>query len=320
VKNAQVLRQHGLKAKKSFGQNFLEDKSILARIAALCDVKPGATAVVEIGAGLGALTASLVEAGGHVVALERDRDLAPLLRARFQNTPQVEVVEANALTMDLHVLAARLGKLTVCGNLPYHLTSPLIFLALDQVTAWRRLVVMVQKEVADRMVAPPDNRTYGLLSVLLQGQLQVRRALDVPPHAFHPRPKIWSSVVTMEPLENPVPGADLPAYRRVAKAAFSARRKTLRNTLRNLLGETLDQVLTQAGVDPGKRAETLSAADFGRLTLAAVAANAPGLRAPPPPAEDDAPRRTKNKKYDPDANNDHDDLDDNQDDDDAGAP
>jgi 16S rRNA (adenine1518-N6/adenine1519-N6)-dimethyltransferase len=268
--NASILKAKGLKAKKSFGQNFLEDRTVLERIADLCEITPQQNHVLEIGAGLGALTAVLADRGAHVVAIERDRDLAPLLRARFQDKPAVEVMEANALVMDLPSLAARAGsKLTVCGNLPYNLTSPLIFRALAQIGSWHRLVVMVQKEVADRMVAAPGNRTFGLLSVMLRGQLQVRSAFDVPPHAFHPRPKVWSSMVVMTPRETPVDGAMLPTYGRVAKAAFAGRRKTIRNGLKPLF-DNVDAVLADAGIDPGIRAETLDIDVFGRLAIVAA--------------------------------------------------
>ncbi|MBI5493485.1 MAG: ribosomal RNA small subunit methyltransferase A [Deltaproteobacteria bacterium] len=288
MKNAALLRSQGLRAKKSFGQNFLEDRAALERIAALCDVGPGHRHVVEIGAGLGALTAALAERGAHVFAMERDRDLAPLLRARFSGRDDVEILEANALVMDLRVLADKHGPLTVCGNLPYHLTSPLVFRALDQLDAWRRLVVMVQREVADRMVAGPGSRTYGLLSVMLQARLRVQKALDVPPGAFHPPPKVHSAVVVMTPRADPPVGAELPQYRALARAAFAGRRKTLRNGLKALLGDPA-ALLERAGVDGGVRAETLDVKTFARLARCAAELGL-ASSAPPPgePDDDDA--------------------------------
>lgn len=279
MKNAHLLRDAGLKAKKSFGQNFLEDAAILGRIKDACALRPG-TAAVEIGAGLGALTAVLAETGAHIYAVERDRDLCPLLRQRFANAPNVTILEANAMTLDLAPLAARHGPLTLCGNLPYHLTSPLIFGALDQLPHWTRLVVMVQREVAHRMSADPGSRTFGLLTVLLGGRLSMGHLFDVPPHAFHPAPKVHSAVVRLTPRPTPLPGAELPAYAAVARASFSARRKTLRNTLR-LLGLNTDALCAAAGVDPGARAETLSLLQFGRLAQVATDMGwkrAPGAR------------------------------------------
>ncbi|MEW5848534.1 MAG: 16S rRNA (adenine(1518)-N(6)/adenine(1519)-N(6))-dimethyltransferase RsmA [Myxococcota bacterium] len=283
AKNAPLLAAQGLKAKKSFGQNFLEDQGALRRIAQLCQVRPDARVVVEIGAGLGALTAALVESGAHVLAVERDRDLVPILQDRFRNTPDVEILEANALTLDWPALHARHGTLTICGNLPYHLTSPLLFNALEHASLWRRLVVMVQKEVAERMAASPGNRTYGLLTVRLAARLNVQKAFDVPPGAFHPPPKVTSSVVLLTPRPDPVPGGELPAYPRVVKAAFAARRKTLRNGLKPILGEHVDEVLSQAGVDGKARAETLSPEQFGALARAA----APHLSTAPAPPDSD---------------------------------
>lgn len=283
MKNASLLKSQGLRPKKSFGQNFLEDKQVLARIAQRCRVTPESRVVVEIGAGLGALTASLLEDGAHVIAIERDRDLAPLLRARFQNNPEVEVHEANALTMDFNAFFEKHGLLTVCGNLPYHLTSPLIFRALDHVHTWRRLVVMVQKEVADRMAADEGSRTYGVLSVLLRSRLTVEKAFDVPPGAFHPPPKVWSSVVVMTPREKATEGSELPAFKRVVKALFAARRKTVRNGLKVLVDEA-ETHLRAAGIDPGARAETLDLDAFGRLAKVVQP-----LLTSPAPAEEDTP-------------------------------
>jgi 16S rRNA (adenine1518-N6/adenine1519-N6)-dimethyltransferase len=263
-RSSQLLKARGLRPKKSFGQNFLDDPHILGRIADLCQIRDGTRVVVEIGAGLGSLTAALASAGARVVAIERDRDLVPLLRARFQDVPAVEVLETNALTMDFEALHRCHGTLVVCGNLPYHLTSPLIFRALDHLHTWRRLVVMVQQEVAERMAAEAGSRTYGLISVMLAGRVHVERAMDVPAGAFHPPPKVKSSVVVMVPRTQPLAGSDLPEFRAVARAAFSGRRKTLRNSLKALLGQP-ERFLASAGINPQARAETLSGGDFGRL-------------------------------------------------------
>src|SRR5438309_7184944 len=159
---AELLRRHGLRPKKEWGQNFLGDPRILGELAALAGLKPGET-VVELGAGLGHFTRALAATGARVVAVERDRELVPILRAEL---PAVEVAEADAKSFDLRAIAARAGRRVVlCGNLPYHLSSPILFHLLDQREALRRAVLLLQREVAERIAALPGGREYGLLSV-----------------------------------------------------------------------------------------------------------------------------------------------------------
>jgi 16S rRNA (adenine1518-N6/adenine1519-N6)-dimethyltransferase len=265
--DATALRAAGLRPKKSLGQNFLEDPRVLGRIVDLCQLPPGAPPVVEVGAGLGALTAALAGRGAHVVALERDRELCPLLRARFAETPLVEVVEGDALAADLRALHQRLGPLTLCGNIPYNLTSPLLAWALGARETWVRTVFMVQREVADRLVSPPGGEAYGALTVSVGAWLTAQRALLVSAGAFHPPPKVGSAVVVLQPRATVAPGVDSPAFSAVVRATFSRRRKTLRNGLKLLVPDP-DRVLDEAGVDGSLRPEVLGVAEFGRLALA----------------------------------------------------
>jgi 16S rRNA (adenine1518-N6/adenine1519-N6)-dimethyltransferase len=264
VKPAELLRRHGLHPKKEWGQNFLGDEHLLAALAALARLRSGDW-VVELGAGLGHFTQSLAATGAHVVAVERDRDLAPILRERL---PAVEVVEADAKSFDLRAVSARAGqRVVVCGNLPYHLSSPILFHLLDQRQSVRRAVLLLQREVAHRIAAPPGGRDYGLLSVLLQHVADPKLALSVPRHAFTPPPEVESAALVLEFLEKPrAEVRDEARFRTLVKAAFSQRRKTLRNSLRMMPGAR--EALEKAAIDPQRRAETLSVEEFASIERA----------------------------------------------------
>jgi 16S rRNA (adenine1518-N6/adenine1519-N6)-dimethyltransferase len=263
VKPGELLRRHGLRPKKEWGQNFLGDEGVLERLAALARLHPEDW-VVELGAGLGHLTRTLGATGAHVVAVERDRELAPVLRAEL---PGVEVVEADAKTFDLREVARRAGrKVVLCGNLPYHLSSPILFHLLDQRDAVARAVLLLQREVAERVAAPPGGRDYGLLSVLVQQVAGASIGMSVPRHAFTPPPEVESSALVLEILERPRAEVhDEQRFRALVKAAFAQRRKTLRNTLKGMV--SADAMLA-LGIDPGRRAETLSLAEFAALANA----------------------------------------------------
>src|SRR5512138_953914 len=227
-----LLERHGLRAKKSWGQNFLGDEAILDDIARLAAARAG-DLVVELGAGLGHLTVRLLARGARVVAVERDRDMAAVLRAELGD--RVALLEADAARLDLARIArdhgAPAGRLAVVGNLPYHLTSPILFSLLDQAAAVERAVLLVQREVAERLAARPGTRELGLLSVLLQREADVSIERIVPPGAFVPPPKVESAVVCAlfrEPADAVVSGA---RFRKLVKAGFGQRRKTLRNAL-----------------------------------------------------------------------------------------
>ncbi len=265
-----LLRKYGLRAKKSWGQNFLGDETILDDIARLAVPEPGQR-VVELGAGLGHLTARLLARGAEVVAVERDRDMARVLRGELSD--RITLLEADAARLDYAALAAPAGRVAVVGNLPYHLTSPILFSLLDQAAAVSRAVLLLQLEVAERIAAGPGSRDHGVLSVLLQQRAEVTVERLVPPGAFHPPPRVKSAVtlVAFGPPRAEV--RDEVLFRRLVKAGFAQRRKTLGNALRasRLAGpEALARALTAAGIDPARRAETLSVDEWARLARTLV--------------------------------------------------
>jgi 16S rRNA (adenine1518-N6/adenine1519-N6)-dimethyltransferase len=261
VKPAELLRRHGLRPKKDWGQNFLGDEEVLAGLASLARLRPGDW-VVELGAGLGHFTRALVATGARVVAVERDRELAPILRSQL---PTVEVVEADAKSFALQgTLRNSADKAIVCGNLPYHLSSPILFHLLHHRAAIRRAVLLLQREVAERVAAPPGGRDYGLLSVLVQHVADVRIGLHVDRRAFTPPPEVESSALVVDFL--PAPRAEVRDERRfraLVKAAFAQRRKTLWNALKAMPGAR--EALERAGIDPQRRGETLSVAEFAAV-------------------------------------------------------
>jgi 16S rRNA (adenine1518-N6/adenine1519-N6)-dimethyltransferase len=250
------------RARKRFSQNFLHDAHYVARIVAAIDARPG-DRIVEIGPGLGALTAPLIERAGHLTAVEIDRDLAARLRARF-TSQQLTLIEGDALKLDWAALAeAQPRPLSIVGNLPYHISTPLLFALLPVAHRVRCQHLMLQREVVDRIVAAPGSREYGRLSVMLQFRYRVARLFAVPAGAFSPPPKVQSAIVRMVPIATEeLPAVDAEAFARVVAAAFGQRRKTLRNALAPLLGEAQ---IRAAGVDPAARAETLPVAAFVAL-------------------------------------------------------
>jgi 16S rRNA (adenine1518-N6/adenine1519-N6)-dimethyltransferase len=241
--------------KKRLGQHFLTDRHYLERIVAEIDPRPG-DAMVEIGPGPGALTERLAQVVHPLHVVEIDRALAADLRSRF--APEAVVVhEGDALAFDLATLPA---GLRVVGNLPYNVSTPLLFHVADFAPRIRDCVFMLQKEVVDRMVAAPGTPEYGRLSVMLQYRFAMTLAFRVPPGAFTPPPKVDSAIVRLQPLGAARPVArDEDRFARIVAAAFMQRRKTLRNALRNLVDET---AFARAGIDPGLRGETLSVAQF----------------------------------------------------------
>lgn len=267
-----LLRKHGLTPKKSFGQNFLVNVGVVEKIAEACvpDPERGRATVVEIGAGTGALTAALVERAGLVVAIERDRDLFPVLEDTF--APEVgagtlRLVEASATHTDFVALLRDLpAPRTLAGNLPYQITGQLVELAVGLAPLVARAVFMVQEEVADRLVAAPGSKDYGALSVFTQAAFDVARVVRVSPGSFHPPPKVTSAVVALVPHATPRAVED-ETFRKVVKLAFAMRRKTLRNAWR-ALGERGEAAAIEAGIDLGLRGEVLSVEDFGRVAAA----------------------------------------------------
>ena len=259
----------GFRARKRFGQNFLVDAHYVRRIVDAIGPQPGDN-LVEIGPGMGVLTAPLIERAGHVATIEIDRDLAAALRERF-DAQALALHEGDALDFDF----ARLGPaLRVVGNLPYNISTPLLFHLLAYADRLRDVHVMLQKEVVARMAARPGSSDYGRLSVMLQVSFAVERLFVIPPGAFRPAPKVDSAFVRLTPLAEHAPAiTDRALFARVVAAAFGQRRKTLRNALASICDEA---ALRAAGIDPAARGETLAVGDFVRLANALAASLALG--------------------------------------------
>ena len=262
------------RARKRFGQNFLHDPGIIHRILTAVAAKPGQH-LVEIGPGRGALTAGLLQAAGALDVIELDRDLVGPLAERLAGLGRLHVHQADALTFDLCGLlpanaAAAGARLRLVGNLPYNISTPLLFRFLAQMDCIADMHLMLQKEVVDRMVAAPGSKVYGRLSVMVQSRCAVQRVLAVGAGAFVPAPKVASAVVRLSPLRPPpVVIVDAGLHARIVAAAFAQRRKRLSNSLRGLVQPAL---LKRCGLDPGARAEQIAVVDFARLANAAVEA------------------------------------------------
>jgi 16S rRNA (adenine1518-N6/adenine1519-N6)-dimethyltransferase len=249
---------YGHQPRKRFGQNFLAGAHYAARIVDAIDPRPG-DHVVEIGPGLGALTGTLIERTGRIDAIEIDRDLAARLRERHAPA-QLALHEADALTFDFATLGS---DLRIVGNLPYNISSPLLFHLASLESRLQDIHVMLQREVVARMTASPGTRDYGRLTVMLQARFRVTRLFTVPAGAFRPVPKVESAVARLVPLGAGRPAiADEALFARIVAAAFGQRRKTLRNALSAIADEAM---LRAAGIDPAARGETLSVDDFVRL-------------------------------------------------------
>jgi len=268
-----LLARYGLHAKKSFGQNFLVSDRALRAIAD-ATVSSDEDWIVEIGAGLGTLTARIAErvTAGKLIALEPDPDMIRVLRAELGEVDNLEIAQVDALRYDLRAVASLGKQITVCGNLPYHLASQLIFKVIDARDVIRFAVFMIQKEMADRIVAKPGTKEYGALGVMVRTYCDVSTVIKVSAGSFVPPPKIDSTVVKLVPLANAQPRvriADHAHYSKVVHAAFGQRRKTLRNALRAVWpDERVDAALSQSEIDGGRRGETLDIVEFGRLAEA----------------------------------------------------
>ena len=257
------------RAKKRFGQHFLTDPRILSRIADGLAITPTDT-VIEIGPGRGALTEALLSRAGRVIAIEVDRDLVPILRSRWADDPRLMVVEGDVLEKDLGALAN--GPFLLAGNVPYNITTPILFHALTRPRP-ARAVYLVQLEVALRAAAAPNDEAFGALSVNLQAVAQVELLFRVPAGAFTPPPKVESAVIRVTPRLDPVIEADEEEpYRLMVQGAFGLRRKQLKRVVRTLWSLDAEQaggVVDRAGLDPEARPETLSPSDFAALLRAA---------------------------------------------------
>lgn len=250
--------------RKSLGQHFLTDRRILARIVDALDPQRGET-VVEVGPGRGALTELLHKRAGRVIAIEYDRALAAVLRERYADS-NVEIVEADVLETDLGAAAG--GPYALIGNVPYYITTPILFHALRRPRA-TRAVYLVQREVADRMTAPAGTKAYGALSVNVQALATAETVFRVPAGAFHPAPKVDSAVVRVTPRADPVVGPEEEqGFRQLVQGAFGMRRKQMRRVLRGLQAMTAEKaegLLGEAGIAPDARPETLAPVQFAAL-------------------------------------------------------
>jgi len=265
-----LLRDAGLRPKRSFGQNFLVAAPIARTIAIACvpDDEVGRARVIEIGAGTGTLTRLLAERARTLVAIERDRDLVPLLERELASCA-ARVIEADAQSADLVQLlgdADADSPRVLCGNLPYALTGPLLRRAVELVGHVERVVFMVQQEVADRLAATPGTKSWGALSVFVRAAYDVRRLLRVPPGAFYPAPEVTSALVELVPA-NPPRATETDAFRALVRSAFQQRRKTLRNAWARLAPDavTLEQAAARAGIALEARGETLDVPAFARM-------------------------------------------------------
>ncbi|MDK2124997.1 16S rRNA (adenine(1518)-N(6)/adenine(1519)-N(6))-dimethyltransferase RsmA [Parachitinimonas caeni] len=249
--------------RKRFGQNFLQDRGVITDIVSAIDPKSD-DPLVEIGPGLAALSQPLMDRVKVLHAVELDRDIVKHLTRRFP-AERLRVHNCDALAFDFRGLRDEIApgkQIRVVGNLPYNISTPLLFHLASQSDAISDMHFMLQKEVVDRMVAEPGNTDYGKLSVMLQFRFYMEKLLDVPPHAFDPPPKVDSAVVRLIPLPQPLADIPVEALEKVVTQAFTQRRKTLRN---NLKGWFDDTTLESLGINPGARAENLSVMDYIKL-------------------------------------------------------
>lgn len=268
-----LLTSSGLRPKKQYGQNFLKDPSTARMIVDRAGLS-AADVVLEIGPGLGALTIPAANRAKRVIAVEKDKDMASVLETELKNqgVGNVVLVNADILTVDISAISRQEGrKLIVIGNLPYNISSQIVISLIHARQSVERAMLMFQKEVAQRLAVGPGGKEYGRLSVMLQYCAEVRKAATVGAHLFLPKPKVASEVIEVRFRETlDAVALDERLLSAVVKAAFSTRRKTLRNALANIgqpmNGSTIAAVLANAGIDPNRRAETLSVAEF--VTLA----------------------------------------------------
>ena len=261
--NSDTEKQVEHRARKRFGQNFLHDQNIIDKIIRSINPKSSQN-IVEIGPGQGALTYPLLEKLGHLNAVEIDRDLIQILNQQSPKYGSLTIHEGDALKFDFNQVAQTDNKLRLVGNLPYNISTPIIFHLLEYIDLIGDMYFMLQKEVVERMAAEPNSKTYGRLTVMLQWYCDVDYLFDIPPSAFNPPPKVTSSLVRLTPKVAPLTQLNSSSqFSKLVNRVFQQRRKTLRNTLKNYLNEEQIQSL---GISPTARPETLSVADFANLS------------------------------------------------------
>jgi 16S rRNA (adenine1518-N6/adenine1519-N6)-dimethyltransferase len=269
----EILRKHGIRPRRRLGQSFLQDLNIINKIIACAHIRPEET-VVEIGAGLGIMTGLMATKARRVIALEVDPSMIEILRGRLHCFDNVDVVEADVLQFDFFSACPPdpSEKIKIVGNIPYHISSPILFHLLDFRKRISSMVLMLQKEVADRIRALPGGKDYGIPSVITAMFYRTQRLMDVPASCFYPEPKVVSSVLKMRVRETPLIDLRNEAlFFKIVRLSFAKRRKTLLNNLRHahLPGYSTEWMLSalqRSGIDGMRRAETLSAGEFGLLS------------------------------------------------------
>ncbi len=251
------------KARKRFGQNFLHDQNIIRNILGSLYYNNNQH-WVEIGPGQGALTEPLLQEGVPLDVVELDRDLVRLLNIKFENYPNLNIHSSDALNFDFSALSTNHEQLHILGNLPYNISTPLMFHLLENTPCIADMTFMLQKEVVDRICASPGSKKYGKLSIMMQYYCLTEHLFDVPPESFTPQPKVMSSIVRLVPYEKkPIIVESVKVLSTVVTTAFSQRRKTLRNALKNLI---LEDNIKALDINPALRPETISLADFAKLS------------------------------------------------------
>lgn len=272
-----VLSRYGLRAKRGMSQNFLTSRSAVEKIAGALQLSAG-TLVVELGPGLGTLTAALLRQGARVLAIDADRDMLEVLAKEFGHLPLLDARFGDATELDLAALLPELAadvRVPVCGNLPYAVTGGIFRRLVAQHQRVARAVLMVQKEVRDRLIAEPGTKQYGALTVFTRGVFDARTVCIVPAGAFHPPPRIDSAVVELTPRATPV-DVEHKTFVSIVRASFESRRKTLRNALLRVRdAELVDSALRAAEIDGKRRGETLSVEEFAKLAFALDASTVP---------------------------------------------
>ncbi|MBX3292682.1 MAG: ribosomal RNA small subunit methyltransferase A [Acidobacteria bacterium] len=251
-----------MRAKKRFGQNFLRDERVIERIVDAADIREG-DHILEIGPGDGALTAKMLERGAWVSSIEIDRDLTEFLRSRFANDERFQLVIGDALSLDLVQFGS--GELKIVANLPYNISTPILQRFIEIKSELLLMVLMFQREVVERIAAPPGISDRGFLSVMVEDAFIVEKLFDIPPTAFSPVPKVWSSVARFTPRSDSYEAA--ANLRRLVSAAFAQKRKTLENNLKRLYPD-LKEIAGSVGVDPRARAEALTLEQWRDLAAA----------------------------------------------------
>jgi 16S rRNA (adenine1518-N6/adenine1519-N6)-dimethyltransferase len=268
-----IIKHYNIKPRKKLGQSFLLDQNIIKKIATAAEITKE-DIVVEIGAGIGVLTENLAQASRKIIAVELDENLVEVLREKLASYSNVEIYSGDILKYDFNlILNIYKCKIKVIGNVPYNISSPLIFRLLSYRSVIKGFVLMLQKEVVQRLVAAPNNKSYGVPSVLLQMFASVEKIFDVPASCFYPRPKVESAVIRGAFLDKPLMElADESFFAQLVKTSFAQRRKMLINNLKkskllvDIEEEKIIENLTYAGIDGKRRGETLSVIEFGQLS------------------------------------------------------